>query len=267
MRYDYRSTKADCPTEEQRKLPEFKALKAKYQKLVGSFLFFRNACRPGICYATNQLCRLTSYPNQKHLDAALHLLRYLAGTVELGIGYRSTGNKRPYLYADFDYGSDETRRSCAGYISFLADGPIYWKSKMLDALSLSSCESEIRAINMAKEPIKESIKMRMLLDEIDGNLFANEHSNTNPYSIVTDIPTEILEDNQSTIDWFKHNANSTKMKHLERDLKRIQQHIETNQIKLIHIPTNNQIDDIFTKPLAFPIFSHLIDLFMFVFKY
>jgi hypothetical protein len=116
-----------------------------------------------------------SYPNQKHLDAALHLLRYLAGTVELGIGYRSMGNKHPYFYADSDDGSDETRRSCAGYFSFLADGPIYWKSKLLDALSLSSCESEIRAINMAMEPIKESIKMRMLLDEIDGKLFSDDN--------------------------------------------------------------------------------------------
>ena len=175
MRYDYRSTKADCPTAEQQKLPEFKQLKAKYQKLVGSFLFICNTCRPDICYAINQLCRLMSYPNQKHLDAALHLLRYLAGTVELGIGYRSMGNKHPYFYADSDDGSDETRRSCAGYFSFLADGPIYWKSKLLDALSLSSCESEIRAINMAMEPIKESIKMRMLLDEIDGKLFSDDN--------------------------------------------------------------------------------------------
>ena len=126
MRYDYMSTKADCPTAEEQKLPEFKQLKAKYQKLVGSFLFICNTCRPDICYAVNQLCRLMSYPNQKHLDATFHLLRYLAGTVELGIGYRSTGNKRSYFYADSDDGSDETRRSCAGYVSFLADGPIYW---------------------------------------------------------------------------------------------------------------------------------------------
>ena len=68
--------------------------------------------------------------------------------------------------------------------------------------------------------------MRLLLDEIDGNPFANEHPNTNPYSIVTYIPTEILEDNQSAIDWSKHKANSTKMKHLERDLKWIQGHVD-----------------------------------------
>ena len=65
--------------------------------------------------------------------------------------------------------------------------------------------------------------MRMLLDEIDGNIFAHVHSNTNPYSIVTVIPTMILEDNQSTIGWSKQNANLTKIKHLERDLKWIQQ--------------------------------------------
>ena len=79
---------------------------------------------------------------------------------------------------------------------------------------------------MDMEPIKESIKMRMLLDEIDGNLFSNENPNTNPYTIVTDIPMEILEDNRSAIDWSKHNAKSTKVKHLERDLKWIQQHVE-----------------------------------------
>jgi histone deacetylase 1/2 len=120
---------------------------------------------------------------------------------------------------------------------------------------------------MAMEPIKESIKMRMLLNEIDGNLFSDEHLTTNPYTIATDIPTEILEDIQSAIDWSKHKANSTKMKHLERDLKWIQQHVEDNKIKLIHIPTENQIADIFTKPLAFPAFSHLMNRFMFTFQY
>jgi hypothetical protein len=267
MRTNFRTRKADCPTQDQQKQQEFIKLKAKYQQLVGSFLFICNTCRPDICYATNQLCRLMSYPNYIHYDAALHLLRYLSGTIYLGIGYRSTGNRQPYFYADSDDGADETRRSCAGYMSFLADGPIYWKSKMLDALSLSSCESEIRAINMAMEPIKESIKMKMLLHEIEINVNSPDLTYSKPHNIATDIPVEILEDNRASIDWSKHTCNSTKMRHLERDLKWIQTHVANKQIKLIHIPTHNQIADIFTKPLASPIFSHLINRFMFVFKY
>ena len=109
--------------------------------------------------------------------------------------------------------------------------------------------------------------MRMYLDEIDGNLFSTDNLNTNPYSIVTDIPTEILEDNRSAIDWSKHTVNSTKMKHLERDLKWIQQHVDDNKIKLIYILTKNQIADIFTKPLVFPAFSRLINRSMFTFQY
>ena len=85
---------------------------------------------------------------------------------------------------------------------------------MLDAQSLSSCESEIRAINIAMEPIKESIKMKMFLTEIDSNLDLHDRNNANPYNIVTDIPIEILEDNRAAIDWSKHTCNSTKMRHL-----------------------------------------------------
>jgi hypothetical protein len=120
---------------------------------------------------------------------------------------------------------------------------------------------------MAMEPIKESIKMKMLLHEIEINVNSPDLTNSKPHNIATDIPVEILEDNRAAIDWSKHTCNSTKMRHLERDLKWIQTHVANKQIKLIHIPTHNQIADIFTKPLAFPIFSHLINRFMFVFKY
>ena len=120
---------------------------------------------------------------------------------------------------------------------------------------------------MAMEPIKESIKMKMLLTEIEDNLNLPDRNNTNPHNIATDIPVEILEDNRAAIDWSKHTCNSTKMRHLERDLKWIQTHVADKKIKLVHIPTTNQIADIFTKPLAYPIFSHLINRFMFIFKY
>ena len=100
--------------------------------------------------------------NQSKEDwtAAINVLHYLHGTPTLGVGYRNSGNRTPYLYVDSDDGADETRKSCAGYMTMLADGPLYWKSSMIESLSLSSCESEIRAINMALEPIKETIKIK-----------------------------------------------------------------------------------------------------------
>ena len=109
--------------------------------------------------------------------------------------------------------------------------------------------------------------MKMLLKEIEINVNSPDLNNTKPHNIATDISIEILEDNRAAIDWSKHTCNSTKMRHLERDLKWIQTHVADKKIKLIHIPTHNQIADIFTKPLAYPIFSHLINRFMFTFTY
>jgi hypothetical protein len=265
MRADYRPRKADAPTEEERKTKQFKDLTLRYQQIVGSFIFISNTCRPDISYATNQLCRRMSCPNHADLEAAHHLVRYLAGTKDMGIGYRATGNRKPYFYADSDDGSDETRRSCAGYLAFLADGPIYWRSGMVDSLSLSSCESEIRAINMAMDPIKEALHLQHLLHEIEENLQLNRH--LPQYDIMTSIPIEILEDNSACIDWSKHRTNSTKMRHLERDLKWIQQYVAAKLIRLVHIPTGNQIADMMTKALQPQQFIYLRDKYLFRFLY
>jgi hypothetical protein len=205
-----------------------------------------------------------SNPDQHDLDAAHQTLKYLNATYDYGIGYRSKGNRLPYLYADSDDGADETRRSCAGYMSVIADGPLYWKSAMIDALSLSSCESEIRAINMAKEPIKEILKLKNWMTDIENALALT--SSPNSHSILTDVPTEILEDNKACIDWSKHTTNSTKLRHLERDLKWIQKFVQEGSIRLVHIPTTNQIADIFTKALYSVQFCYLRDRFLFRFK-
>ena len=71
-------------------------------------------------------------------------------------------------------------------MSVIADGPLYWKSAMIDALSLSSCESEIRAINMAKEPIKEILKLKNWMTDVENALALT--SSPNSHSILTDVP-------------------------------------------------------------------------------
>ena len=155
-------------------------LKQQYQELVGSFIFIMNTCRLDIAYAVTQLCRRMSNPSNKDWKAALDILNYLHGTPTFGIGYRSSGNRIPYLYVDSDDGADESRKSSAGYMTMIADGPLYWKSAMVKAYSLSSCKSEIRAINMALEPIKEAIKIKQWLFDIDISLQRPNDTRTYP---------------------------------------------------------------------------------------
>jgi hypothetical protein len=265
MEPGYRPTKATSPSEEEQRKPEMKRLKQAYQELVGSYIFIMNTCRPDIAYSVSQLCRRMANPSTEDWTAAINVLKYLHGTPTLGVGYRNSGNRIPYLYVDSDDGADESRKSCAGYMTMLADGPIYWKSAMVDALSLSSCESEIRAINMAVEPIKETIKIKQWLHDVETSL--KQPSTTSPYPFLVDHPLEILEDNSACIDWGNSTVNSTRLKHLERDLKWIQEEVQKKTIKLIYIPTRSQLADIYTKPLTRDLFLALRNSFMFNFQY
>ena len=80
----------------------------------------------------------------------------------------------------------------------LADGPLYWKPSMVESLSLSSCESEIRAINMALEPIKEAIKIKQWIHDVKTSL--NKPDTRTIYPYLVDHPLPILEDNTECIE-------------------------------------------------------------------
>ena len=88
-----------------------KKLKQQYQELVGSFIFIMNTCRPDIAYSVAQLCRRMSNPSKDDWTAAMNVLHYLHGTPTLGVGYRNSGNRTPYLYVDSDDGADESRKT------------------------------------------------------------------------------------------------------------------------------------------------------------
>ena len=265
METTHRPTKTNSPSEEEQLKPEMKKLKQDYQELVGSFIFIMNTCRPDIAYSVSQLCRRMANPSKDDWTAAINVLHYLHGTPTLGVGYRNSENRIPYLYVDSDDGADESRKSCAGYMTMLADGPIYWKSAMVEALSLSSCESEIRAINMAVEPIKEAIKIKQWLHDVETSL--RQPRTSSPYPFLVDHPLEVLKDNTACIDWGNSQVNSTRLKHLERDLKWIQEEVQKKTIKLVYIPTKSQLADIYTKPLPRDLFLCLRNSFMFNFRY
>jgi hypothetical protein len=54
---------------------------------MGGCIFVNNVARPDISLAMNVLTRHMHNPSEKHLDAALELVKYLACTEDLGIVY------------------------------------------------------------------------------------------------------------------------------------------------------------------------------------
>jgi len=57
-----------------------------YQSLIGKLIYLTHS-RPDICFSVSYLSRFMSCPLNSHLSAAKRILRYLAGTMELGLWF------------------------------------------------------------------------------------------------------------------------------------------------------------------------------------
>ena len=60
---------------------------SEYAKIIGSVMFLMNCTRPDIAYAVSRLSRYTDNPAYEHWNALTRLLRYLKGTMNLGLTY------------------------------------------------------------------------------------------------------------------------------------------------------------------------------------
>ena len=100
---------------------------ATYRMVVGSLLYLACWTRPDISFAVSELSRFVSAPAVAHMKAVKHLLRYLKGTMALGIVYSKTGGGGPINvlapYVDADWAGDpDSRRSTTGYVILLKIG-------------------------------------------------------------------------------------------------------------------------------------------------
>ncbi|XP_019258159.1 PREDICTED: uncharacterized protein LOC109236430 [Nicotiana attenuata] len=117
-----------------------------YRKLVGK-LNFLIGTRPDIAYSVQHLSPYMQNPRDTHLRASVHVLRYLKGSLSLGIFLSNSRDYRVRAFCDSDWAAcPETRKSVSGYIVLLGDSPISWKSKKQSTISLSSAEAEYRVV-------------------------------------------------------------------------------------------------------------------------
>ena len=85
-------------------------------------MYLANCTRPDIAFAVNLLARHSSAPTKRHWNGVKHLLRYLKGTIDLGLYFSYSSNETLVGYSDAGYLSDpHNARSQTSYV-FLYDG-------------------------------------------------------------------------------------------------------------------------------------------------
>ena len=204
-----------------------------YQSVVGSLMWPAMHTRPDIAYSVGVLSRYCSNPSPLHCKYLQRIMRYLAGTLNLGQVFKRDTENDLTGYSDSDYaGTKDGRRSTGAYTFMLAGGPISHCSKLQPTVAQSTCEAEYMALN---EAAKEAIWCARFLVELG---FRKEN-----------IPVLLRGDNQGAIALTENPEFHRRSKHIEIKWHWIREVVELRKIEIKFISTKEMVADGFTKPL------------------
>ena len=143
------------------------------------------------------------------------ILRYLNGTIKLGLLYRESTSAKIAGYTDADWAGDVgDRKSTSGYMFLLGGAAISWKSNKQTCVALSTAEAEYVALSTAAQ---EAIWLQQLTSDLMNK------------SIQEMI---IYEDNQSTICLAKNQQVHGRTKHIDIKYHFVRNLVEAGRIKV-----------------------------------
>src|SRR5438046_4408559 len=96
--------------------------------MMEKLMFAAVTTRIDIASAVNRLSQYLSEPRIIHLHAAKHVLRYLRGSSDLGISYKSASSNL-VGYADAVYVNARQFQSTTGFCFLIGGAPVSWTSK------------------------------------------------------------------------------------------------------------------------------------------
>ncbi|XP_047325466.1 secreted RxLR effector protein 161-like [Impatiens glandulifera] len=100
-----------------------------------------------VSYKNNVECwdikKIHGDPSYTHLKVLKRILRYVRGTLSLGLFYSKSDDYRSVGYSDSDWCCDvDDRKSTSGYVFLLGNTNFTWLSKKQPIVTLSTCEVE-----------------------------------------------------------------------------------------------------------------------------
>lgn len=210
-----------------------------YKQIVGSLMYITNT-RPDLQYAVSMISRYMSKPIMLHLQAAKRVLRYLKGTMVFGIWYKKGGTGEVMVYTDSDFARDvDSRKSTSGYVFLLDNAVVAWSSKKQPIVTLSTMEAEYVA---ASTCACQAIWFERILEEFG-------------YDTIEGIIIDC--DNTSTIKLSKNPVFHGRCKHIGVRFHFLRDLVKEGRVSLKHYGSQEQVADIFTKPLGREAFKTL----------
>jgi hypothetical protein len=168
---------------------------------------------------------------ESHLKATKRILRYLKHTQNVGLWYPKATKFELIGYSDLDYaGCKVERRSTSGTCQLLGRSLVLWSSKKQNSVALSTVETEYIATGSCCAKI---LWMKATLNDF-GIKFKN-------------MP--LLCDNESAVKLTNNPVQHVRTRYIDVRHHFIRDHQQKGDISIDNVGTDDQLADIFTKPL------------------
>lgn len=214
-----------------------------YREMIGSLIYIMISTRPDLSYIVTKLSQYMSKPNSNHMIVAKHVLRYLKSTINQTLIFRKSNESLKLMgFCDADWGNSELdRRSITGYgFQLSVNGPlISWKARKQPTVALSTCEAEYMALAAATQEGKYLLA-----------LFSDMSKNINPPKPYELSHFILYCDNQGAIALSNNPVQHQRSKHIDVRYHFIREAIQNGKVQLFYVPSEENIADVFTKPVT-----------------
>jgi hypothetical protein len=201
-----------------------------YHFMIGSFLYLC-ASRPDIMLSVCMCARLQAAPKDYHLRTVKRLVRYLVLTPNLGLWYPNGSHFELLGYSDSDYtGCKVDSKSTPGTCQFFGWPLVSWSSMKQNSITISTAEVKYVTTGSC---CAQLLWMRQTL---------KDYGYTMNYIL-------LLCDNEGAIKIAYNSYEHSRTKHIDTWYHFLRDHAIKGDIAISHVGTNDQLVNIFTKPL------------------
>ena len=155
------------------------------------------------------------------------------------------------LYGKEDRTDPENVKSRGGHVILINGCPIIWQSKLIDAICLSTMMAEYYALSIA---MREVLPLRDLVKTVAQGINIDD-------KVQTDFKVTIWEDNNGclTLANLDPGQSTPRSKFYDSKVHWFRSHLHDGEsgIKVVKVDTEEQLADLFTKPLTREVFERL----------
>jgi histone deacetylase 1/2 len=199
-----------------------------YRSIVGALQYIMYT-RPDIAFSVNKVCQFLHAPT----TAVKRILRYLHGTISLGLRLSRSSSTIISAFSDADWaGCPDDRRSTGGFAVYLGSNLISWNARKQATVSRSSTEAEYKSLANATA---EVMWLQTLLYEL---------------RVAQSKTTVLWCDNIGATYLSANPVFDARTKHIEVDYHFVHERVPQRLQDIRFISSRDQVADGFTKSLS-----------------